>query len=174
MKTFRKNLVIIVLLLVVVFVKPRNIEAKKEGITTDSNLQPEAMGVYEKWTWHRSMSFSSPAVDDLDNDGVREVVVVTNWGSDIIWCFNQIGQVKWQREIPSVNPSSCSPLIVDLDKDGKKEIIIGSANSRLHCLGYDGEILWIYIAGGAIHSSPAAADIDDDGYLEILFGSMNH
>jgi len=69
MKVTRKSFVIIILLLVVIFAKPRKIEAKTNDGITDEFL-PQAMSVYEKWSYTTGdFVSSSPAVADMDGDG---------------------------------------------------------------------------------------------------------
>ena len=80
MKVTRKSLAMIMLLLVVVFIKPRKIEAKTNESIVNEFL-PQAMGVYEKWVKDFGSyvgSYFSPSVTDIDNDGTLEILVSTD------------------------------------------------------------------------------------------------
>jgi len=74
MKTTRKSFVIIILLVVVIFAKPRKIEAKTNESNVDE-LIPQTMGVYEKWNYTAwAYVWSSPAVADFNGYGFKEVL----------------------------------------------------------------------------------------------------
>jgi hypothetical protein len=145
--------------------------------------------------------FSSPAIGDLDGNGVAWVVV----GSvdERIYCVKgSDGTVKpgW-GPVPG-NPGGgfwvgdtiySSPALFDLDGDGKLEIIIGTdshnqpvmpkgvgvpgttAGGLVVALNSSGALLpgFPIQLDQAISSSPAIGDIDGDGKPEIVIGTGN-
>jgi len=112
---------------------------------------------------------SSPAIDDIDADGDRDVVIGADNG--IIYAINGFdGTLLWNYTTGSAIYSS--PAIDDIDGDGRPEIIIGSDDGELYVLnGEDGSFLWSYDTGNSIRSSPVLADVDNDYNLDIIFGS---
>ncbi len=62
--------------------------------------------------------FSSPAVADIDNDGLTEVLIGSY--DYKIHCINSEGTMKWTFETDEKIASS--PTIADLDNDGLMEV----------------------------------------------------
>ncbi|MCS6773124.1 MAG: FG-GAP-like repeat-containing protein [Anaerolineae bacterium] len=139
---------------------------------------------------------SAPAIADLDNDGVLDIVFAA-W-DHCIYRINQYGQALWGRlpALPSYHPAPrCndrgfwvqdtiwgSPALADLDADGTLEIVIGTDITAGGYFGYgNGGVLWVLSASGSIlarrfydqafFSSPVVADLDGDGLPEIAIGT---
>lgn len=120
---------------------------------------------------------STPAVGDLDGDGVREIVVGSDGGN--VYAFYPNGTVIWTFSTNESNFIS-APVLVDINNDTKLEVLIGDGDGisgtekgTLYAIRYDGSgLLWAYTADDDIWASPAVADIDEDGYKEIVFGGM--
>lgn len=159
--------------------------------------------------WERQLSssyFSAPTVADLNNDGEKEIIVVSAQEifSNVLnlYVFNSDG-----RDFFSQNPIkleggrgfTASPAVGDLDADGLSEIVVTGENKLeypfrsegiIYILKNDGSLLpgwnprrvsdgislesrWCYGWGfdrpcGGFPSSPALADIDNDGRQEII------
>lgn len=146
---------------------------------------------HELWsrTDFRLSHFSSPAVGDLDNDGVAEIVVVTGYRTELI-AFENNGTLKWRRPltgpgipVPIFPPPPYvydAPIIVNLEGDNEGEVVLGRAAYR----GLTGEKLWegefdAGSEGGKPRNAPLAkaggiasiaADVDLDGRMEIIAG----
>ncbi len=120
------------------------------------------------WTFAAgSMVKSSPALGDVNADGVLDVVVAA-YNGKISAIHGTNGDTLWQQLIGSDILST--PYLADVDRDGYLEVIIGSQTNLYALNGEDGEILWTYAAQGWIYSSPCGGDIDGDDCLEIIFG----
>jgi hypothetical protein len=151
------------------------------------------------WPIHRSSGdallrggWSSPALGDIDQDGLPEVVVGTNsppWEGEggpspdytkaTLWAIN--GDSTNVPGFPVVTDQwiQSSPALGDLDNDGALEIIVGTgtgipgdAGHKVYAWNGDGSALpnWPRPTGGYVPASPALGDIDGDGALEVVVG----
>ncbi|NPE08924.1 MAG: hypothetical protein GNW80_11640 [Asgard group archaeon] len=66
---------IIFLLLIIIFIKPINIEAKKEEPLNDTLIQLQTIGVYSKRNFTSDIIISTASVADLVDDGTLEILV---------------------------------------------------------------------------------------------------
>ena len=134
---------------------------------------------------------STPALANVDADGVIEVIVGTGWidvmpsgaspgpGGEIL-CLNGVtGDVEWSILTGGAQPQvPGSPAVADVDGDGDNEIFIGAADGYLYCIDGDenhsGAIdpweISTVLLGGVIYSSPAVGDVDGDGNYEVVLG----
>jgi hypothetical protein len=107
----------------------------------------------------------SPAVGDIDGDGLPEIIAATSSGQLV--AFEHDGDPKWTSPSPGGTVAFGGPALADLDADGSVEIMLGGAV-------YDaaGNQLWAVNedAGSGIGSLVTAADLDDDGDLEVIHG----
>ena len=71
---------------------------------------------------------SSPAVADLDGDGILEVIVGSDDGK--IYALSAQGERRWAFEAGDWIRSS--PAVADLDGDGALEVIFGSGDGKLY------------------------------------------
>jgi hypothetical protein len=131
---------------------------------------------------------SSPAVGDLDGDGISDIVV--GYGSTFeptspggVRAFRRDGSILWDRPMADTNgdgiPDSVqsTPAIGDVDGDGLPEVVWGSFDFNVYVVrGRDGSNKpgWPQFVRDSIYSSPALADLDGDGKLEIIIGSDAH
>lgn len=139
----------------------------------------------EKWKFDSgSMLLSSPVIDDLDGDGIKEIIFGTKDGKIISIDIN--GNVKWtflaQQQHTEVelmfidadtsDSINSTPYIDDINWDGKKEIIFGTEAGKLYALENSGKVVWTFIAGGPIRG---AATIQKFNNKEsgIIFGSSD-
>ncbi len=114
-------------------------------------------------------------VDDLDSDGVKELVLVSG---DTLYVLGANGRLKWKKDIGSI----VSICISDLEGDGQKEIIVSSgetleniARGNIRIFENNGEMRWIFPPGrvksNKIMHEIKAVDMDDNGYKEIVGGT---
>jgi hypothetical protein len=122
---------------------------------------------------------SSPAIGDIDNDSILEVVIgrgimQSTYGA--VYAFKVTGDTMGGFPINIASGSVVSsPALADIDADGDLEIIIGGQDGKLYGFHHNGDTVvgFPIDIGHPITSSPAIADIDLDGDIEIAVGAMN-
>lgn len=136
---------------------------------------------------------STPAVADIDEDGVLEVIATVNGGRDIggdgysrVTAWKATSPSPIWSMVPLTNGRNdanggqfMSPVVADVDGNGSLEvlapngagvsIIEGRTGRQLTCGGSscDGSVFTLY-TGDTIRSTPAVADINLDGVLDIV------
>ena len=110
----------------------------------------------------------TPAIGDIDGDGLAEIVTAGLEGTLV--AFEHDGTIKWRgdrtwTESPGPAPYSASVALADLDNDGDVEVIAGGLVAD-----HLGETLWVASELPGPWSATTAADLDDDGDLEVVLG----
>ena len=129
-----------------------------------------ASGVKKQWTYRPETGYvdASPAVADLDGDGVKDLIFATISGRVI--ALNSLGLRIWYHD--TEERITTPPLVADLDKDGIKEVIVYSNSGKISCLnGINGNLNWEYSMPGEIiwgGTSLLAATIIGNEDLEIV------
>jgi len=121
---------------------------------------------------------SSPAVADLDLDGLDEIVIGTYGIPNTLLILDQDGSLL--GKVTTSNSIISSPALADLNGDRIPEIIVGTSDATLMVLKADGTSFssaWpitlplsanpIVLRNDA-DSSPAVGDLDGDGSPEIV------
>ena len=108
-----------------------------------------------------------PAVADLENDGVMDIVAVS-WDNHI-HVFDANGAVKTGFPFETSNRFNSPATLVDLDGDGDLEIVAGNDNGNLYVLHHDATIMAEFDTGDDIRGGIAVADLESNGSLELLF-----
>ncbi len=107
----------------------------------------------------------TPAIGDIDHDGIPDIITVDQTGK--LYAFNHDGTVKWGPAGQwSGDWYSGAIALADLDNDGNVEIIGGNTVWDDH-----GNVKWVAPSEQATWNATAAADLDGDGKLEVVLGS---
>lgn len=118
---------------------------------------------------------ATPAIGDLDGDGVLDVVIATpsnrESGADgkgrlIAWS-PESGVKLWERKLAPKFPFQ-SPLLADLNYDGKPEVIQATATYVYFYDGLTGAQLGRVRPGAKLQNTPVIADSDADGRLDLI------
>lgn len=136
-------------------------------------------GTFPLWT--EEAYYSSPVVDDIDGDGIKEILF-SNYTITVLDAAT--GTTKWKvnsgkdRNTPVAefgvsNGHTWSTLeIHDINGDGKKEIISGHGHGIISVLDANGYFLpgWPQIPKDASIRSVEVSDLEGDGKKEIIVG----
>ncbi|MCK4409493.1 MAG: VCBS repeat-containing protein, partial [Candidatus Eisenbacteria sp.] len=130
--------------------------------------------------------YSSPAVADLDSDGIPEVVIASEhiyaWHPDGFEVIDGDGYARTDGifETDGVGGYRCSPAIGEIDGDPGVEIVaaawanVGEAEVRVYEVyawnAEDGSVLpgWPTVTKKPCWASPSLADLDGDGHSEVI------
>lgn len=116
--------------------------------------------------------WSSPALGDVDDDGLLDIVFGVRRTTDNLYALDNQGSCLpgWPISVPGSILSS--PVLADIDSDGDLEIFVWTLYADVYAFHHDGT--GVYGADGLLKNlpgiafgTPAIGDIDDDGNLEI-------
>ncbi len=123
-------------------------------------------------TGYQTLPGCNPAVGDIDNDGLVEIVAVEEYTDSSrttarILAFENDGTFKWSSDYLTLSffSNTASPGIADIDNDGMPEVVVGSI-----VLNSDGTTKWTG-DGGNERLNSVIADINLDGKSEIIAGN---
>ena len=111
--------------------------------------------------------YSSPAVGDIDNDGLPEILAIDSSGKKI-GIFENDGSLKWISESLSIylkRGKHPRISIADIDQDGSPEILYAD-----QALNADGTVKW-HGTKGYGRGAPCVANMDLDGNPEVVSGN---
>ncbi|MFH1688642.1 MAG: C25 family cysteine peptidase [Candidatus Eisenbacteria bacterium] len=115
----------------------------------------------------------TPAVGDLDGDGVNEIVATRRMG---LAAFDPEGQMIW--ETITDDPVG-SPVLADADSDGDLDVLLATkmffgGSSKIIAVDESGTMIWSHSlpTGDPASATPAAGDFDQDGITDFTFGTL--
>jgi hypothetical protein len=126
---------------------------------------------------------TQPAVGDLDNDGIKEIVVGTKGRQ--LWVLNANGTVRsgWPQNLPAEVVGS--PAIGLIDGDSFPDIAVGfkgttdpTGKGGIRAYRGDGSLIWSRLTAtderdDGVYSSPAIGNVDGLGGNEVVVGSFD-
>ncbi|MDH3998419.1 MAG: VCBS repeat-containing protein, partial [Desulfuromonadales bacterium] len=123
------------------------------------------------WPFQASEANGTPAVADINGDGVLEVVFASSGG---LYCTNAAGELLWLLDGDAAPDTYSSPTLADVDGDPTTlEVIVGGSTygvgGNLNIVSCDGQLLAQYDVPTTVRSSPLVVDADLDGVKEIYF-----
>ena len=140
----------------------------------------------------KRIALATPAVADLEGDGVLDVVVAS-WKPAILPISNGVytnvsvfkgatGVRGWGANIdetvgPDAEWAVSSPVLMDADEDDILDVLLVQYNGRMNALsGKNGTLLWDLTTNGypasLVTTSPAVGDLDLDGFPEVVVNSQ--
>jgi outer membrane protein assembly factor BamB len=120
---------------------------------------------------------SPPAIADVDNDSLPEIIFGTFYG--YVYVLNgEDGSLNWRFNLGSNSYIQSSPNILDIGNDGQLDIVVAqwAGDNRIYALkGDDHEILWYNDdPTDWMYHSGSFGDIDEDGLPEIVIGCYDN
>jgi outer membrane protein assembly factor BamB len=129
------------------------------------------------WTFTIGTSTHSvTTIQDINNDGYRDVLCGTWNNSNYLYAFNGRrfgqGQMLWRVAIgaPIMRVVNCP----DLNGDGHEDILVSSwASYGLALNGINGNELWRGYAGDDVWAIDYTSDLTGDAIPEVVYGSFD-
>jgi len=122
--------------------------------------------------------WATPALGDLDRDGLDEIVIPCADGNLYVWKSNGDelidgdGQPSTDGVFTSLGATwaYASACIADLDNDHTNEIVVPSRSDSIYVFDPDGARVpgWPVGFSDKVLASPCVADVDGDGDLEVI------
>ncbi len=125
-----------------------------------------------------SVGYIEPVVEDLDNNGDKEIVIYKGGAPPKIVVYDVNGNINWEKKVgdqPIPGGNLHIPLVGDLDKDDNKEIIVFSyedttsgISSQISAFKHDGTLFWETEIPPHLMVTMLMADLNNDGVNEIV------
>lgn len=131
--------------------------------------------------WENEDARATPAIADINGDGILDVVSITGWesGNSTLTAYSLpntegvLPQEIFEVSLPTTRFFR-EPVLADLDNNGTKEIMIKKAwGQGFYIYSSTGALLYTDTNIGATMGRIAVADLDGNGYKEIVLGSNN-
>ena len=134
-------------------------------LVSSSSLAQYSVG----WIYDTPDTINGFSIGDLDNDGLKEIVIHCSRGPVIV--LNHDKSVRWILEAPTGAQLRGSPGIANLDQDPTLEVIVEWYGYGVCVYNSDSTLVWCdtTVSGtGDYGSAPAIADVNNDDTVEVL------
>ncbi|MDT0556829.1 T9SS type A sorting domain-containing protein [Patiriisocius hiemis] len=141
-------------------------------------LKMDATPINSNWPiqFNATPAFT-PSIGDIDNDGVKDVVIATSSTGLYVYDANGNLHTGFPLADPNVKYSYQSPILADLDNDENLEIIGSNHGDApgFYVLKNDATYYpgWPVATSGWTYSPPTVVDIEEDGTYEIFMADRN-
>jgi uncharacterized repeat protein (TIGR01451 family) len=142
----------------------------------DGDANPSTQGVFKFLT--AGPNFCTPALADIDNDGLPEIIFAS--GNGRIYAWNGDGSSVPGFPVVTGAYFNSSPAVGYLDGPGDTslEIVVPGTNDSIYVIEPNGVRRanwpkWNRASGTSKAPSPAIADMNNDGFNDIVFQSTN-
>lgn len=128
---------------------------------------------------------SLTTIDDINDDGYRDVIVGTAWGDrSIVALSGKTGLQLWKHDTHEYGGGGWVYQVdarYDYNNDGFPDVLAATGNDgnntgpvRVYCLnGKTGVAIWKYYAGGPVFSVIGVEDFTGDGKPDVIAGASN-
>ncbi len=142
----------------------------------DGDANPATKGVFKVLA--SSFNYGTPAMADIDNDGVAEIVYGGFDGRLYAWNADGTNVPGFPLQTTGNITASVAIGYLDGPGDTSPEIVFPATNDSLYVLQANGMRrpgwpVWTRTTGATRTPSPALADINNDGFLDIVWQSTN-
>jgi hypothetical protein len=131
----------------------------------------------KNWPYEEDVIFASPAVGDVELDGVPEIAAVARVGTSTskVYLFEGNGELysgAWPVQLDAAVEAGPAIGNIQLIPIRRLEIVVGATSGRVYMLHTDGTV-WSTVpqVTGSINSSPIIEDVDGDSDLDIVVSS---
>src|SRR3989338_7732360 len=158
-----------------------NAEGKIETLTAKEFQQKVASSVKTNEGYYLWAGFLEPVVEDLNNDGLKEIIIYKGGNPPKILVYDQDGSLLWSINVGNgiVDGGNLHiPLVGDLNNDGLKEIIAyniydskkSELYAELYAFDYSGNQLegFPVLVPKAFHPTMLMADLNLDENKEVI------
>jgi hypothetical protein len=111
-------------------------------------------------------TMSSPAIGDVNGDGVRDVVIGSNDGK--LRAIRGNGQVLWERDLGG--PVGGSPIIADMNGDGHNDVGVGNSFGFFVVDGRNGQVITTLNSPLSYEAAAAVGDFGPHGWWLVVSG----
>ncbi|MBS1629504.1 MAG: VCBS repeat-containing protein [Bacteroidetes bacterium] len=116
---------------------------------------------------------AAPLIYDVDNDGIKDVLVASSCNPKTFCLNGNDGTVKWTC---NTRGSDSPPSITDLENDGKLDLLHGEFGGYVICINaQNGARQWELAVDtdSWIQTAPTICDIDGDGKPDFVVATWN-
>ncbi len=129
-------------------------------------------GSYRKIGEISGSNWNTPAIGDIDKDGIKEIVIIPSWiDACSLFVYKMTGENEpgFPVPLPSQGFYWASPVLFDIDGDSTLEIIV-NGKSKMLVYSCEGELLMSFTksVSGSHNACAVVADIDDDSVYEFV------